>query len=74
MHLDFSDWTIYDILTIPELQDVPFFVPLIRELLVVRLKPIILKSRQEKMGDKFDYATEEKNVSSALSTPVSRRG
>ena len=63
VHLDFSDWTIYDVLTIPELQDVPFFVPLIRELLVVRLKPVILRNRQEKMGDKFDYATEEKNVS-----------
>lgn len=56
------NWTIFDILTIPELQDVPHFVPLVKELLIVRCKPLFLRKKKELLGDKFNMEEEEKKV------------
>lgn len=51
-----------DLLTVPEIQSAPFFVPLIKELICTRIKPLFLAKMKEIHGENYDVEAEAEKV------------
>lgn len=47
------------VITVEELMTASRFIPLIRDLMICRLRPQILKRRREEMGESFDIEKEK---------------